>query len=312
MPEERNGDVAVVSMPADSVLRLDGANWKLVHGADVVSSYGTSYSPWRTRDLHVELINAVRERNVVQRSVSGHRAQYSLVLQELLQKHQQACTPENLLQGPEVNDKSKTVFFFDFDDTLMATSYFEQHELFAMGEAPVSDATRKAEAAAMESLDEMAAKVLEEADKYGKTLIVTNAGKGWVEMASSQYLPRLRNYLLKKETRVISARSKYSAMFPLEVASEWKVQCFSDELMRMFPEKSGVNMLVFGDSISDQYAAHCSFARLQGQSLLKFVKFSERPTPSHLAYQLSVLRENLKNLVLHTNSFDVNVSKSEA
>eukprot|EP00184_Porphyridium_aerugineum_P003459 CAMPEP_0184706480 /NCGR_PEP_ID=MMETSP0313-20130426/36777_1 /TAXON_ID=2792 /ORGANISM="Porphyridium aerugineum, Strain SAG 1380-2" /LENGTH=345 /DNA_ID=CAMNT_0027168033 /DNA_START=358 /DNA_END=1395 /DNA_ORIENTATION=- len=221
------------------------------------------------------------------------------------------------LSIPDVDSK-KTVFFFDFDDTLMATTYFERTDMFTMSEMPQQAFAQPSkpvqsnsrEAAQLAQIDALVVEILRESAMHGDVLIVTNAGHGWVEHATSKYLPNTRKYITSSSTKVISARSKYSRFVPSDAASEWKVHCFSDELERIVPDMRNVNMLVLGDSISDQYAAHSSFAKLERESsLLKFVKFAEKPSPAHLVYQLKVLKQNLYNLVYHRGSFDVNVTK---
>eukprot|EP00183_Erythrolobus_madagascarensis_P002149 CAMPEP_0185850342 /NCGR_PEP_ID=MMETSP1354-20130828/4510_1 /TAXON_ID=708628 /ORGANISM="Erythrolobus madagascarensis, Strain CCMP3276" /LENGTH=335 /DNA_ID=CAMNT_0028551009 /DNA_START=85 /DNA_END=1092 /DNA_ORIENTATION=+ len=269
--------------------------------------------------LHRELLGAVCARKASQMAASATRFQYSRVMDELVdrasrrraeQEAQSAQPPQHKQAATRFPNKS--VFIFDFDDTLMATTYFEKTKMFAMGEVPGrQQGMDKDQFVVMQRLDAAVVQVLKQCAKYGETLIVTNAGAGWVELASSQFLPGLKQYIAESGIRVISARSSYSHI-PIESASEWKVECFSDQLRSLFPSMTDINMLVFGDSIGDQYAAHCSFAKLSGCSLLKFVKFAERPTPAHLVHQLTVLRDNLPNLVSHTACFDVNVTKPSA
>uniref|UniRef100_A0A7S1XIB0 Uncharacterized protein n=1 Tax=Erythrolobus australicus TaxID=1077150 RepID=A0A7S1XIB0_9RHOD len=269
--------------------------------------------------LHRELLGAVCARKAAQMASSATRFHYAKVMDELMDQHaarlrrlelEQASRQEQQLEL-QARLPRKAVFIFDFDDTLMATTYFERTNMFAMSEVPALRRNADKELAMMQMLDRAVVDVLRASAQYGETLIVTNAGAGWVELASSQYLPRLKQFLLDSGIRVISARSSY-AHIPIESASEWKVECFSDQLRSLFPAMADVNMLVFGDSIGDQYAAHCSFAKLSGRSLLKFVKFAERPTPSQLVHQLTVLRDNLPSLVSHPASFDVNVTKPTA
>ncbi|KAA8498208.1 hypothetical protein FVE85_5793 [Porphyridium purpureum] len=227
--------------------------------------------------------------------------------------------------------RENTVIFFDFDDTLLPTTYFE-HAVASSVSVPdgivldenliprrdnsnlrpvvtIESAEEQKERNMLSVLDELIVQVLQDAAQLGQVMIITNAGQGWVEYASAKYLPKLRRYITQSQLEVVSARSKYGAQIPIDAASEWKVCCFKDELTRLVPKLVDVNMLVLGDSISDQYAAHRSFAQLGGSSLLKFVKFSGKPKPSHLVRQLRVLKENLRNLVLHMGSFDVNVTK---
>jgi hypothetical protein len=65
----------------------------------------------------------------------------------------------------------------------------------------------------MEELDEVAHQLLRESKQFGKTYIVTNADETWVELSASRFLPKTFTEL-KTDIVVISARTKYSTLYP--------------------------------------------------------------------------------------------------
>jgi hypothetical protein len=66
--------------------------------------------------------------------------------------------------------------------------------------------------------------LLEKSTKAGKTLIITNARKGWVEFSSSFMLPKAHKYILK-HVEVISARENFEHKYPHETHM-WKEKTF--------------------------------------------------------------------------------------
>ena len=76
----------------------------------------------------------------------------------------------------------QTVTIFDWDDTFLSTSF-----IYHIGLAKAS--TSPEAQTALRKLDKTCYKVLEKVLRAGKTYIVTNASKNWVETSSRVYLP---------------------------------------------------------------------------------------------------------------------------
>jgi len=70
----------------------------------------------------------------------------------------------------------------------------------------------------LDTLEQQVIKLLKKSLSVGPTMIITNAGTGWVELSSLRFLPRLYKELIhnadKKGLRIISARSKFEKEFP--------------------------------------------------------------------------------------------------
>mmetsp|Transcript_1891 Transcript_1891/g.4437 ORF Transcript_1891/g.4437 Transcript_1891/m.4437 type:complete len:276 (+) Transcript_1891:157-984(+) len=238
---------------------------------------------------------------------NDHELRFRSVLKELV-----VVTAARQAPPTSQND---TVFLFDWDDTLFGTTHLEQLGYMDIinvsqpDDAPRSPLSILAPAslddlaAQLQQLDYLAAEVLARAAQRGRVVIVTNAGDGWVQISSERFLPRVKAVLDSFTIRIVSARGRYFDDFP-DTPCEWKVHAFADEL-RGAKER---NIIVLGDSVSDQYAAHKATADAGPPNmLLKFVKFAERPTVRHLHRQLSVARDSIDEIVQHNSSFDVNV-----
>lgn len=200
----------------------------------------------------------------------------------------------------------------DHDDTLLATTFVGELGLPLDG---VDDDDERLKvpadvAASMSTLDELSEALILEALRHGPVRIVTNAEAGWVELSSARFLPRTAALLRQRNVRVISARTTYEARFP-DMPTAWKVAAFADEIARTFPDArdrpadAELNVLVFGDSMSERHAAH-AVARQLPRSRVKTVKFVERPDVGTLQRQLAHVTAVYGDLFVHDGSFDIN------
>lgn len=153
--------------------------------------------------------------------------------------------------------------------------------------------------------------------KLGIVLIVTNAGDGWVELSASRFLPAVKAFLDAnyKYIRVISARARYVETHR-HLPLQWKVLTFSDELQPILAASGckpyDLNVVVFGDSVGDQYAAHVTSNSLASAGMpviMKVVKFLERPSIDQLCKELAVLLDHLQVMTSHRGPFDVSMYK---
>lgn len=175
----------------------------------------------------------------------------------------------------------QSVIIFDWDDTLLCTSFLSQ----AQGR-PIPQATKqqlmRAELAAQ--------KLLESAVSLGHTFIITNAEKGWVEESAARFMPSLKHILEK--VQIISARSEHEGEC---TSDQWKNRAFL-ELGRQLPPETMTNLVSIGDSKFELEAA-----KLLGQqfsrSFIKTVKFQEHPTPEELVRELETLVSKLQSIV---------------
>lgn len=207
-----------------------------------------------------------------------------------------------------------SVFILDWDDTCCATSFLEGCGFMADLDTRI-DQFAPTLAAHLRLLEIRVLSLLKTAVNLGTVLIVTNAGDGWVELSSSRFLPAVRAFLEDhyKLIKIISARARYVDVYrdhPLQ----WKALTFADELRSIFASKPQLphplHVIVLGDSIGDQYAAHVASNSLVNSGIpivLKVVKFLERPSIGQLCKELSVLLDHIDAMAAHTTAFDVSM-----
>lgn len=101
---------------------------------------------------------------------------------------------------------SQTCIIFDWDDTLLWTSFLNPNG-YATNE-PIPESYYPL----LVNLESIVYKILTASIKNGKVFIITNAADGWVEFSSRKYMPSVFDLL--KDLTVISARTNYEPLYP--------------------------------------------------------------------------------------------------
>jgi len=191
--------------------------------------------------------------------------------------------------------KHQTVLIFDWDDTLLCTSFLNFRQEQAM--PPIVERHLRGIEAAGRHLLELALKL-------GHTFIITNAMDGWVEYSAAKYVPNLLPVLQK--VRVISARSRYEAQFPNEVG-KWKIQAFL-EVQRHLDSQIITNLVSLGDSNFEMDAVHV-MGKEFAQALIKTVKFRENPSPEELLKQLELVSQKFEKIVENARNLKIGLER---
>mmetsp|Transcript_54075 Transcript_54075/g.125737 ORF Transcript_54075/g.125737 Transcript_54075/m.125737 type:complete len:308 (+) Transcript_54075:24-947(+) len=203
--------------------------------------------------------------------------------------------------------KSDTCIIFDWDDTLLCTSYLNLHN----DEALPPEAT-----CYLRGIEAAAVKLLETSQRVGHTFIVTNSESGWVEYSAAQWLPAVVPLLRSHNMRIISARASYEEKFPGDLF-RWKTQSFLDIERELDPQAVS-NVISLGDSHNEMDAAHVLGGALDASAgrcdssegivavagsnsstgvRVKTVKFQERPSPEELCKQLELVLQKFAKIV---------------
>ena len=141
--------------------------------------------------------------------------------------------------------KSQSIIIFDWDDTLLCTSYLNSRE-------DAMNIQNKSTLEQLAVLEHSVCRLLRSALTLGNTYVITNAMKGWVEYSSNLWIPGVLEIL--SEITVISARSEYESKFPGNY-HQWKVEAFL-EMTKLFDTGTVTNLICLGDSNIEIDAAH--------------------------------------------------------
>lgn len=219
----------------------------------------------------------------------------------------------------KVEHSPNTVIMFDWDDTLLASSF-----LSSRGYRLDSDNAVCPEVdSQLRALEQCVCAVLNLALTYGHVNIVTNAETGWVELSAQKFMPAVVP-LLSKVT-VISARSTFEAAHP-DAPLKWKYYAFHERLSSVFGapalDSSDVaalasaasalaqvskNIISFGDSHVEREAIR-AVTRGVSSCRTKSVKFAERPTPEQLRRQLELVTTCFGYIHNHGGDLDLQLT----
>jgi hypothetical protein len=191
------------------------------------------------------------------------------------------------------SSRKQTVIVFDWDDTLMSSSWVDREKLIQINSfSSLPIALQKT----FSILEEHVAKCLTEATKLGSVIIITNAEAGWVEYSSKRFMPRLVPLLCN--TRVVSARTTYERFYPSAPLC-WKAAAFAHEANLAFSSNDGDDegesknstlgrqIISFGDSNEERTAVKIAAGQLNAIS--KSIKFVDLPSPEQLCKQIETV-----------------------
>ena len=205
--------------------------------------------------------------------------------------------------NPNNKDKKyNNIIIFDWDDTLLPTSFLSPGGIFSPNIKLTKDDTLK-----IIELGKIVYKILTNAIQKGDVFIITNAGKGWVEFSASRFYPNIIDILPK--LNIISARAEYENAFPGE-SNKWKIQAFLD-LQRVFNVKLVSNIICFGDSLLEMQAGKILGSKFS-EAFVKTIKFKETPKMEELLKQLSVVCQQFNYIYSSVKNMTIKIERKRA
>jgi hypothetical protein len=182
----------------------------------------------------------------------------------------------------------QNVFIFDFDDTLLCTS-------FIMSSPPNRDDKQmKWLNQWLKHIATQGKQLLESSLRKGKTFIVTNAEHSWVQASVAKYLPEILPLL--DQVNVISARDLFEEEFPEQVAV-WKTRTFDLLMHSLNAATEIINLIAIGDSSLEIEAAQAIGSKYSSSVRVKTVKLMARPWPQQLHQQLRLISTKFDAIV---------------
>jgi hypothetical protein len=196
------------------------------------------------------------------------------------------------------NPNQSTVIIFDWDDTLLASSFLHTRGYRLDTNMPPNEEVDSN----LKLLEQSVISVITLALKYGEVNIITNAETGWVQLSAQKFLPGVVP-LLSKVT-VISARSTYEVHHP-DAPLKWKFHAFQDRLSPLFAEtKANKHVISFGDSHVEREAVR-AVTRGVVNTRTKSVKFAERPSMEQLRRQIELVTSCFQYIYTHDGDLDL-------
>jgi hypothetical protein len=154
------------------------------------------------------------------------------------------------------NIKSKkfmynTAFIIDWDDTLLASSYITISGIDLYSER----ITQKMHDELVQLEDQLIVFLQNIINTKFPIFIITNAEKGWVELSSMKFIPRVHQLItdVKSNIHIMSARSTYRNLCPND-PNRWKKNAMIACVMSRFKYFDEMNLISFGDSECERNA----------------------------------------------------------
>ena len=198
--------------------------------------------------------------------------------------------------------KVTNLFFFDWDDTLICTSY-----LAPTGVLDETD-SKSVDKNIIKNLDQLVATLLTKTIEKGQVFIVTNAAHGWIEYSSKKLYPITSKLL--KQIKIVSARGLYEKRLPGDYR-QWKTRAFIDTILNSnIDMKKTANILCFGDSIIELEATH-KLKEIFANAYIKTVKFKESPQPVELIKELKIIISQFDIILSNIKNLSIKVAKKK-
>ena len=197
------------------------------------------------------------------------------------------------------NKTHNSIIIFDWDDTLLCTSYLTKNGLFDdNNQLSLKDKEK------ISKLEISVYNLLSIALEKGDVFIITNANLGWVEYSAEKYYPSILSLL--KNVKIISAREEYEYYFP-DDPRMWKIQSFLN-MQRMLNLNLVTNIICLGDSFIEIEAGKILASKFN-QAYIKTVKFREFPKPDELNKQLNLVLNQFNFIYKSIKNLTIRVEK---
>jgi len=192
-----------------------------------------------------------------------------------------------------------SLIIFDWDDTLLCTSFLTPNGVFSE-DTKISDK----EIEKIKKLEIASACILKKAIQKGETYIITNAAPGWVEYSANRFYPEVAKLL--SEVTIVSARGEYEKKFPGD-SRQWKILAFLETLKNL-DNNLVTNLICLGDSVIEMEAAHILASKFT-QAYIKTIKFRESPKPEELNKQLGLVVDQFDTIFSAIKNLTIRVEK---
>jgi hypothetical protein len=184
--------------------------------------------------------------------------------------------------------ENKTIIIFDWDDTLFPSTYLVKKGYIKNIYQVTSNFE---ELEKFKQLENKLYLMLEKSLSLGDVYIITNSDKGWVELSSNVFLPKIITLLSK--IKIISAKSTYET-FCQNNPFKWKFFTFDNLFSKIFLNNNiNKNIISMGDSfVEDQAIKNVAYGRKNLHC--KCIKFVDHPTFEELQYQVNYILNNIE------------------
>ena len=194
------------------------------------------------------------------------------------------------------------IFIFDWDDTLLCTTYLVSTG--ALNEMEIN----KKDKEIISGLDILVSKLLSKTIKLGFVFIITNGAPGWIELSSVKFYPETAKILEK--IKIITARGLYEKKLPGDMR-QWKTLAFKYAIDSMKIKRSiPTNIICLGDSVTEIEASY-NIKEYFHNAYLKTIKFKESPTHKELEKELKLVQTQIDSILPKMKNLSIKYTKKK-
>jgi hypothetical protein len=209
---------------------------------------------------------------------------------------------KRMASHPKHSVSNDSITFFDWDDTLLCSSYLMSHKLHVLS----TDEELRSHFDALNKVANAVINLLAIALQFSPVCIVTNAQDGWIQQSAQRFLPSVIPWL--RHVDIISARSMYEQKHP-NTPVIWKYAAFKDilnttVLQGLMYQK---NVLNFGDSMVERDAILAA-TRDHMFIYTKSLKFQHQPSIDLIIEQLVITSQYFEVIYEHTGHMDTSLA----
>ena len=198
--------------------------------------------------------------------------------------------------------KITNIFIYDWDDTLMCTSFVAPAGILNLDDLKPADKTN------MKNLDQLVSTLLTKSMEHGNVFIITNAAYGWVEYSAKKLYPMTYNIL--KNIKIVSARGMWEKKLPGDYR-QWKSKAFIETMKTSnINFYKTANIISFGDSIIELEASH-KLKDIFADGYIKTIKFKENPQPAELIKELKIINNQFDIILSNNRNLSIKVAKKK-
>lgn len=253
---------------------------------------------------HLRYSNQHQSSSLSNGNDSSNKSDY--VIKEINKKEELKSSYISKLICSKLNEtqpinKASTLIIFDWDDTLLCTTFLTPN-----GEFDSDKKYNPQDEEKIAKIEISVFKLLTQSIDNGDTYIITNSVPGWVEYSAHRFYPSVET-LLDKIT-IISARGEYEKMYPGD-SRMWKIKAFL-EMQNKIDANVKKNIICIGDSFIEVEAAK-ALKTIFNKANIKSVKFRAAPKLEELNKQLALLLDKLNNILAINKSIIMTVEKKQ-
>ena len=197
------------------------------------------------------------------------------------------------------NKTHNTLFIFDWDDTLLCTSYLSPGGYFNENKK-----LNKKEQYKISISEEYVYQILSKSLEKGEVYIITNSGPGWVEFSCNKFYPKV--FPLLNVITIISARGLYERQYPGDTKL-WKLLAFKN-IANDFNKELITNIICVGDNIIEIEAGH-TLSEKFNKAYIKTVKFREKSKIEELNKELKLICQQFNEIYSTVKNLKIRVEK---